>query len=443
VLFRIIALVVLLSGVAAADPPTVVTGRVTDVLGRPVSNARVYVLPRADQPHQTKTNKDGRYSVEVDTTGTHGVVIAIDKAHVFRTVLVQQGTTNTLDIDVELDTQGGEVIKIEDKKRPQPAQKPKPTKDTRMSLPYSDESIERDAWARAWLLLDVDERGRVTRLKLLKKPGFDLDAIAIKEAFALQFDPARDAQGRPMKTYVLWTMEWPSWGWLVQGNGTTVRRPRDVDEMHALGHNLTGLDGTESVRGEQVRIGGNWAKPLATATSFPHALARVPCAGSGPLNLDLRNRAYRDCSEPDLRDAEALPWITPETAETAIAELKAADLKLELSEVVEPGSPVPGIVSTAVTATVYLALTTSFLKYRRHSESVRDNNWKLTVDADAYYAQTAVRDKWAKISVVLAGAAIVSTGVTLFMWNRNQSKRSFSVQPTSASGASASFGMSF
>jgi hypothetical protein len=82
---------------------------------------------------------------------------------------------------------------------------------------------------------DVDERGTVTRLKLLKRPGFDLDKICIDEAFKLKFSPALDDAGRPMKTYMLWTFEWPSWGWLIQGNGTAMRRPVDRDDRGAAG----------------------------------------------------------------------------------------------------------------------------------------------------------------------------------------------------------------
>ena len=424
-------------------------GRVTDVLGRPVRDARIYVLPRRGAPIQSKTNRDGRYTANVSTTGTHGVVIAIDKAHTFRTVIVKRGVTNILDVDVELDTEGGEVIKIEDKRRPVPAQKPKPRQDPRQSLPYSDESIERDAWARAWLLLDVDEAGRVTRLKLLKKPGFDLDEIAIREAFKLRFDPARDAQGRPMKTYVLWTMEWPAWGWLVQGNGTALRKPADA-EMHAHSQNIrTGVTGHDAVNAGaalgvvDAPIGGNWSRPLASAVAFPHALSRVPCAGSGPLNLDLRNRAYGDCSSADLSVAEALPWITPATAETAIAELKRPDLELEVIEG-PPPSRAPQYIATAITGGVIVGWLLSYRNYERAFDRVQDNSALLSVDPQAYAKLERDRNKWAKISVVMTGAFIISTGVTVFLWNRNQSRRSFSVQPTNdGSGASLSFGGTF
>ena len=426
---------------APATGPTIVNGRVVDVLGRPVPNARVYVLPRMGKPHTTKTDKNGRYSLQVQTIGTHGVVIAIDKAHVFRTVLVQQGATNTLDIDVELDIEGGEVIKIEDKRRPVPKVKPKPKKDPLLSLPYSEEAVERDAWARAWMLLDVDERGTVTRLKLLKRPGFDLDRICIEESFKLTFDPALDDKGRPMKTYMLWTMEWPSWGWLIQGNGTAVRRPPDSNELHVHAQNIR----------DHGLARANWARPSAAATAFPNALDRVPCAGSGPLNLDLQNRAYRDCSQADTSVAESLPWITRETADTAIAELSNPNLQLLTDDEGPPGSPWPGYIGAGVS--VALAITTVYGYYQWNvwQDRATDEAFKATVDPREYAEVTGSRDRWGKRALGLTAATILTAGATLLLWNRDQRKSSFSVQPTSTpkerssamTGATAVFTMPF
>jgi hypothetical protein len=421
--------------------PTTITGRVTDVLGRPVANARVYVLPRRGQPIQSKTSKDGRYSVDVSTLGTHGVVIAIDRAHTFRTVLVQRGVANALDIDVELDTQGGEVIKIEDRKRPLPKVQPKPTKDPRVSLPYSEEAVERDAWARAWLLLDVDERGQVTRLKLLKAPGFDLDEICIEQALALTFDPALDQAGRPMKTYMLWTMEWPAWGWLIQGNGVAVRRPADRNDVHSLSTNrdVTGFDKV-NVDGVVVnnKVGGLWARHNVTGTVFEGSLDRVPCAGSGPLNLDLRNRAYRDCSQPDLRVAEALPWITKDSAATAIAELKNPRLQL-LDEPHDPGSPWPGYISASVAGVLGLATIGAYMRYSRIQDEVKETAFHWIVDPVAYNEATKRQKRWQNVTIGLTAASILTGGAALLLWNRNAPRSSFSVQPTDHNGAAASY----
>jgi hypothetical protein len=428
----------------ALNTPTIVTGRVTDVLGRPVGNARVYVLSRLGERHTVKTDKDGRYKAKVNGQGTYGVVMAIDKAHTFRTVLAAKGQENTLDIEVDLDTSGGEVIKIEDKKRPQPKTKPKPQKDPTLSLPYSDEAVERDAWARAWLLLDLDEKGHVTRLKLLKAPGFDLDRTAIVEGIKLKFDPARDAQGRPLKTYILWTMEWPAWGWLIESGGTAVRRPPDHQDLDSQARNLRyGADeGREMVRGTFEKTGGTWARPLVTGTMFPRALETVPCLGSGPLNLDLRNRAYRDCSQPDMRDAEALPWITRETIETALAEIEHPGL--ELTEEPPPQrSKIPPIIATGVTAGLVVGFVVSYMKYNKNARKVIDSNWQLTVDPEGYNKAVAERDRWSKISIGFAAASLVSGGVSLFLWNRTQTKRSFSVQATNNNGAAISYGGAF
>jgi hypothetical protein len=132
--------------------------------------------------------------------------------------------------------------------------------------PYSDYAIEHDTWTRAWLVLDIDERGVVTRVKFAKRPGADLDQIAVDRALAMRFSPAEDASGRPMRTQILWPIEWPSYWWLVTTQGL--------------------------------------------ATRIPTSIYGVPCAGSGPLNLDSAHPVYRDCSMPDVSKLAAERWLT-------------------------------------------------------------------------------------------------------------------------------------
>ncbi|HEY0254156.1 MAG TPA: hypothetical protein VGC41_21655 [Kofleriaceae bacterium] len=139
-------------------------------------------------------------------------------------------------------------------------------------LPYSDEAVLSDAWTRAWLVLEVNEQGVVERMKFLKRPGFDLDGIAIATAFAMTFTPARDQYDRPMRSHVIWPLEWPSAGWLVARNG-----------IYSAQH-----------------LVDVWGNPLEN---------NVPCAGSGPLQMDSIHPVYRDCSQPDLSKANTLPWI--------------------------------------------------------------------------------------------------------------------------------------
>src|SRR5688500_1491687 len=74
-----------------ATGPTIVTCGVTDVLGRNLVDVRVYASRRGAQPLRTRTNKAARYSVKVAAAGTYGVVIAIGKAHTFRTVIAKRG----------------------------------------------------------------------------------------------------------------------------------------------------------------------------------------------------------------------------------------------------------------------------------------------------------------------------------------------------------------
>jgi hypothetical protein len=411
-------------GVAAADDaagPTKLTGRVTDVLGKPIGDARIYVMPPSGEREEAKTDRDGRYALDLSEGGALSVVIAVDRIHTYRQVLVKAGTATTLDVEVETDVSGGEVIKIVDRKLPPPAVAPKPTKDIELSLPYSEEAMERAAWGKAWLLLDVDETGKVTRIKLLKRPGFGLDQIAIDEAFKLKFEPARDGAGRPMRTLLVWSMEWPSYDWLLGEQGTASRRPPDADAMlyHARSQAPNLLRG-----------------PLALYE--PHALNRVPCAGSGPLNLDSRNRTYRDCSRPDLANADALPWITPETAPTALAELSRKPLPMYTRE---RGSRIPEIVATSATGVLVVATVVSFAKFYQYQSLTQGTQWKFESLEDYTEHKNQMR-KWDDLSLSLTAVTLVSGAITAFLWTRHQTPDSFSVQPTTG-GAVASFGRSF
>jgi hypothetical protein len=215
-----------------------------------------------------------------------------------------------------------------------------------------------------------------------------------------------------------------------------VRRPRDTNELHSLSANRE-MTGHDMVMGVDRPSGGLWARPNATATAFEGALDRVPCAGSGPLNLDLRNRAYRDCSQPDLTVTEALPWITRETAQTALAEL--ANPNLMLVEETQ-GSRVPTFIGAGVTGALAITAIVSVIKFANAADRIQDYQWQATTDPDAYAKHTAARDRWGKRALGLTAAAILSGGATLLIWHRNMPKRSFSVQPSeTGNGASASF----
>lgn len=171
----------------------------------------------------------------------------------------------------------GEVIIIEE--RVPPAVLPKPKNYSKLKAPpYSEKAILADAWTKAWLLLDVNKQGEVERLKFLKSPGYDLEAIAQSEASKLRFEPGRDRKGNPVRTWIVWEIEWPSVGWLVAFVGTRSSMPPYI--------------GYNKWTGEPRRLDEN-----------------VPCAGSGPLVLDSYHPVYKDCSRPDLSKANSVPWI--------------------------------------------------------------------------------------------------------------------------------------
>lgn len=159
----------------------------------------------------------------------------------------------------------GETIVIQGQAPPMVAPKPK-KRYHRIAPAYSDAAIEHDVWAKAWLLLDVDEQGNVARVKLVKKAGYDLDQIAIDRAFSMKFEPAQDGWHHPVHAMLLTPVEWPSYWWLIAREGL--------------------------------------------ATKVPDYVVNVRCAGTGPLNLGSVHPSLRDCTPPpDRKTIDAAPWI--------------------------------------------------------------------------------------------------------------------------------------
>ncbi len=250
-------MLLLLASTSVASADAQIVGRVVDIKHRPIESVTVTAGGAT-----THTSASGIYRLVVPTPGTYELEIAYADAHVTRTVDV---TSAIATADAVLDVDADSVIVIHDPRpmvtRPRLADPHR----ARRAPPYSTAAIEHDAWARAWLLLDVDADGHVARVKLIGQPGHDLDAIAIREAFDLVFDPARDAEQRPMPSLVMWTFEWPAYWWLVQTEGVT--------------------------------------------TAISPLVGTVPCRGSGPLQLSSMHAVYRDCTGPDLALAARAPWI--------------------------------------------------------------------------------------------------------------------------------------
>ena len=266
------SLAVLAGAARAEEPRSQLSGRVLDAThGGPVKGALVLIAGPRGLEQTVTTGLDGRYGAAV-APGTYHVVFAYGPSRTSGRVIVEPGRVAVL--DGQVDSIAGEVIIIRDRVAPPVPPKPK-NHEPRKAPPYSDRAILSNAWTKAWLLLEVDEAGRVTRFKFLRRPGYDLEKIAVKEAFRLRFDPARDRAGRALRSWVVWPIEWPSAWWLSMFVGTRSAMPK-----------IVGFP--------------------------PHRQdAYVPCAGSEPLNLGSLHPTYKDCSKPDLTKAAGEPWIVP------------------------------------------------------------------------------------------------------------------------------------
>ena len=272
----IVCVVLGVAGAARADdelePRSQLSGRVVDAThGGPVEGALVMIAGDQGLVRTVTTDVAGRYGALV-RPGTYRLVFAHGDSRTSGHVVVAPGRPATL--DGRVDSVAGEVIVVRDRIKP-----PVPPKPTNFSPskapPYSERAILSDAWTKAWLLLDLDERGTLLRYKFLKRPGYDLERIAIAEIKKLRFEPARDGSGRPMRSLLVWPIEWPSAWWLSMFTGTRSAMPKLV--------------------------------------GFPPRRqdAHVPCAGSGPMHLGSLHPTYKDCSVPDLSKASAEPWVVP------------------------------------------------------------------------------------------------------------------------------------
>jgi hypothetical protein len=269
---RIAIALLLFTRLAAADGETLcrLTGQVADVArGGSVEGARVQVSDRGGLRSEVSTDRAGHYEVYV-RPGDYDVVFEYGTSRTVSHVSVTSSCVSTLDGHV--DRTGGEVIVIQDQKPPKVQATPQ-NFSPRRAPPYSEEALDKDAWTRAWMLLDVSATGEVSQFKFLKRPGYDLENIAASEVFRLTFNPARDEHDRPMRTFLVWGIEWTSNGWLMAMN-----LPRTM---------------------------------MPPIVGFPprSSSATVPCKGSGPMHLMSVHPTYRDCSTPDLSQVAKQPWI--------------------------------------------------------------------------------------------------------------------------------------
>jgi hypothetical protein len=203
-----LAMLLLAATPARADDETVngfvaygageLTGHVTNDDGKPMRAIEVHVVSKTGGEQIVKTGADGAFRVQLKGTPGETSMIFVrghTEAHVGGQTAVQTAI------------EGGEAVEIHETLPP--AVVAKAISNPLMIPEYSDVAMDRDVWTRAWLLLDVSETGAVRHLKLLKRAGFELDPIAVREGFKLKF-------------------EWPTYSWLIDHHEGTYRMPPDV-----------------------------------------------------------------------------------------------------------------------------------------------------------------------------------------------------------------------
>ncbi len=236
----------LLSGFVAGSAGEIV-GRVVDADGAPVANADVHLI-----------TQHGERTVATDTQGHFKAEIAEPTM-----VVVYGGARISGSSATTQRIEGTEAIAVHDAEPP--ATPAKPLSDPTLIPEYTDAILDKNAWARAWLLLEVSDTGFVSRVKLLDAPGYDLDAIAVRDAFKLKFEPARDRVGKAMVSHVVWKFEWPPSSW-------------------------------------------NLGSPR-----IPPRASKLPCRRKASDTWYELNTPYRDCSPPNMAAAFTAPWIARPT----------------------------------------------------------------------------------------------------------------------------------
>jgi hypothetical protein len=219
------------------------TGLVVNADGKPVANAPVQLA-----------SQHGERTVTTDEQGRFKTVIAEPTmVAVYGGLQVTGGSSTTEKIN------GDEAIVLHEADRP--AKLAKALSDPTEVPDYTDAIRDANVWVRAWVLVEVNERGGVSRVKLLNPPGYDLDAIAVREAFKLKFEPARNRVDQPLPSLMVWKFEWPpTW----------------------------------------------WADRLP-----PHRWSRLPCRKHAGENWNLKGKPFRDCSQANIAAAMTTRWIAP------------------------------------------------------------------------------------------------------------------------------------
>ena len=203
----LLAVICAFASTAWADPTSRLSGRVLDTKrGTPVEDTTVLVAGPQGVKYTFATDAKGNFGGVVEP-GEYILVFIYGSARSSTRVTVVPD--RLAQVTGKVDSSDGEVIVIREKLRPPVPAKPQQLQRLK-TAPYSARAIDADAWTRAFLLLDIDETGTLRRIKWLKRPGFDLEKIALSEVKKVKFAPARDATGKPIRSLLVWDIEWPS-----------------------------------------------------------------------------------------------------------------------------------------------------------------------------------------------------------------------------------------
>jgi hypothetical protein len=395
-----VTLLVLCGASAIAFADATLSGRVLDLNDQPVGGATVTIKSADGTETLAVTDPTGHYAVKVATTGPHWATFKLGRVVIGGQVDVPADGKVTLDSRLPV---GGEIIEVQGEQPQRPA---KPKTDPLRIPPYSDKAVLGDYWSKAWLLLFIDERGLVSRVKFLVRPGNDLDEIAVKYAFGMTFDPARDKHGVPVPSYVVWPLEWPSVEWLQLRQQPRTRLPTLPDVIQG-DHGIV-ID------------------------SYP------PCSEDMGLNLSLIHPTRRSCAIPDLSRMDATePWIARDASvpPPVVAPAPVIDLRKERADRIASArrNRTYAIVATAATAATVAGLVVSYQQFKKYSDRYDETQTGvIRFPTSRIESDLDLRNRWELGMIGFAAGTMVAGIASGYFWSHASH---LSVQPRGDGGA--------
>jgi hypothetical protein len=313
------------ANVVGADPEPArgtLEGRIVDGAHlSPIEGATVVVTDSRGGPLVVTgtTDSTGRYRYLIPP-GTYEVMgVFGDARWIHHGVIIDAGKVTQVPGALTL---GTEVVTIHEHLPNQNYTAAQPVASTvKPILPYSDEAMDKNVWAVGWVLLDVDDHGTVTAFRYLLRPGYGLEVFAEREIWNLRFEPARDDGGKPMASKVLWKLEWPAFHWAKDhklfgpnGQGALVSANQEAAEKDAEANSSDDPAAPrDAMRSDRLSTGPTPSRGRHAngpgGFLLPGKTPMPPCKGLAPLNLDMHQGIYRDCTPPDLNKVNTEPVI--------------------------------------------------------------------------------------------------------------------------------------